>query len=74
MTYGRSAAKAMAHFNIDPDTWPVLAANRAKWREAIHGGLLSTAERQPRRATAVETNRRIDAVVPAQRTLPPWLC
>ena len=49
MTYGRSAAKAMAHFNIDPDTWPVLAANRAAWREAIHGGLLQSNRRGPDR-------------------------
>ena len=70
MTYGRSAAKAMAHFNIDFETWPVLAANRAtSWRHAIHGGLL-TSEGRPRRTTAVETNRRIDAVVAEQRKLP----
>ena len=63
MTYGRSAAKAMAYYNIDFATWPVLAANRSTWREAINGGLPSTG----RRAAAVDTNRRIDATLAALR-------
>ena len=65
MTYGRSAAKAMAYYNIDLATWPTLAANRSTWREAINGGLLSTG--RPRRAAAAETNRRIDATLAALR-------
>ena len=55
MTYGSSAAKAMAHFNIDPKTWPALAANRATWREAIDGARLTLG--RPTRQAAVETIR-----------------
>ena len=65
MTYGRSVTKAMAYFNIDSDTWPVLAANRASWRGAIHGELLAAG--RPRRAAASETLRRIDATLAEQR-------
>ena len=66
MTYGRSVAKAMRYYLIDFNTWPVLAANRASWREAINGGLRTAG--RPRRVAAVETNRRIDATVAALRT------
>ena len=45
---------------IDFETWPVLAANRATWREAINGGLLAAG--RPRRVAAIDTNRRIDAL------------
>ena len=65
MTYGRSVAKAMRYYLIDFETWPVLAANRATWREAINGGLRTAG--RPRRVAAVETNRRIDATVAALR-------
>ena len=65
MTYGRSVSKAMAYFNIQFDTWPVLAANRASWRGAIHGELLAAG--RPRRAAASETLRRIDATLAEQR-------
>ena len=73
MTYGRSVAKAMKYYLIDFETWPVLAANRATWREAINGGLL--AKGRPRREAAAETNRLIDASIaalrPARQVAPP---
>ena len=55
----------MRYYLIDFETWPVLAANRATWREAINGRLRATG--RPRREAAVETNRRIDATVAALR-------
>ena len=68
MTFGRSAAKAMAYYNIDPTTWPVLAANRAEWRAAIHGALLVA--NRPRRAAAAAADRAIDATLTEQRKAP----
>ena len=64
MTYGRSVYKALDHFNINRATWPVLAANRTTWREAIHGALLVSGRAgRPKRAAAVTTNRRIQATL-----------
>ena len=68
MTFGRSAAKAMAYYNIDVDTWPALAANRAEWRAAIHGALLVA--NRPRRAAAAAADRAIDATLTEQRKAP----
>ena len=59
MTYGRSVEKALDHFGIDRKTWPTLAADRAAWRGAIHGGLLGSG--RPTRAISAETNRLVAA-------------
>ena len=76
MTYGRSIGKALDYFHIDREVWPTLAADRAAWRDAIHGGLLDT--ERPKRASTAETNRRISASLagasrpaPAPRAAPP---
>ena len=37
MTYGRSIRKALKKFNIAPEEWPELAADRVAWRAAISG-------------------------------------
>ena len=68
MTFGRSAAKAMTYYNIDPDTWPVLAANRTEWRAAIKGARLLKS--RPRRAAAMAADRAIDANLTEQRKPP----
>ena len=63
----------MRYYLIDFETWPVLAANRDSWREAINGGLLAAG--RPQREVAIETNRRIDATIaelwPARQVAPP---
>lgn len=41
MNYGRSIYRALAGFGITRSAWPALAANRATWRGAINGKLLS---------------------------------
>ena len=38
LTYGRSMAKAMAVFDLEPSTWHVLAADRAAWRGMLRVG------------------------------------
>ena len=38
MTYGRSIRKALSKFDIDPETWPQLAADRTAWRATLHLG------------------------------------
>ena len=38
MTYGRTINKALKKFNIDLDTWPQLAADRALWSETLRLG------------------------------------
>ena len=63
MTFGRSVYKALAHFGIDRATWPVLAANRATWREAIHGSQLALTAGRPTRVAAAATNLRIGATL-----------
>ena len=57
MTYGRSIQKALDHFGIDRTAWATLAADRAAWRDAIHGGLLAGG--RPTRGSAAATNRLI---------------
>ena len=63
MTFGRSVYKALAHFGIDRATWPVLAANRATWQEAIHGSQLALTAGRPTRVAAAATNLRIGATL-----------
>ena len=57
MTYGRSIEKSLDHFLIDRATWATLAADRAAWRDAIHGGLLDRGRLTRDSATA--TNRLV---------------
>ena len=61
MTYGRSIFKALEHFAINKTTWHELAQDRPAWRGAINGALLNA--KRPKRAAAVETNRRMDAMI-----------
>ena len=61
MTFGRSAEKAMGKFNIPFSTWPELAANRAAWRDALHGGLLAAG--RPKRAAAAAADELIDVAI-----------
>ena len=77
MTYGRSLDKALLEFNIDRRTWPVLAADRAAWRETLRLGHppgftaapppLPLALTWPSRTTVVKTNRAIDDSLRALR-------
>ena len=39
LTYGRTVAKAMDTFDLDPARWPELAANRSAWRETLRTGV-----------------------------------
>ena len=61
MTFGRSAEKAMGKFNIPFSTWAELAADRAAWRDALHGGLLVAA--RPKRAAATTADELIDIAI-----------
>ena len=47
MTYGRSIAKALAKFQIDPARWHELAADRAAWRDTLKAGVAPPAFRPP---------------------------
>ena len=38
MTYGRSLGKALDVFDIDHKKWPLLAADRAAWRDTLQTG------------------------------------
>ena len=38
MTYGRSVRKALDTFNLDPNKWPELAADRLAWRAMLRSG------------------------------------
>ena len=76
-TYGRTIAKAMDVFDLDPARWPELAADRGAWRVMLRSGEAPEGFRQappppvpmpishflvrPRRAAAVRTNAAIDA-------------
>ena len=37
-TYGRTIAKAMDVFDLDPARWPELAADRGAWRAMLRSG------------------------------------
>ena len=75
-TYGRTIAKAMDVFDLDPARWTELAADRGAWRPMLRSGEAPEGFRQapppvpmpishflvrPRRAAAVRTNAAIDA-------------
>ena len=74
MTLGRSLAKAMEVFRLDPARWPELAADRAAWRAMLRSGEAPDGFRRapapmlpmpismtrPTRAAAARTN---DAIV-----------
>ena len=76
-TYGRTIAKAMDVFDLDPVRWPELAADRGAWRVMLRSGEAPEGFRQappppvpmpishfpvrPGRAAAVRTNAAIDA-------------
>ena len=38
MTYGRSVRKALDTFDLDPNKWPELAADRLAWRAMLRSG------------------------------------
>ena len=38
LTYGRTVAKAMDTFDLDPARWPELAADRGAWRTMLRSG------------------------------------
>ena len=38
MTYGRTMHKALKKFDIEPEMWPALAADRGLWRETLKLG------------------------------------
>ena len=38
LTYGRTVAKAMDTFDLDPACWPELAADRGAWRTMLRSG------------------------------------
>ena len=77
LTYGRTVAKAMDTFDLDPARWPELAADRGAWRTMLRSGEAPLGFRQappppvpmpmshflvrPRRAAATRTNAAIDA-------------
>jgi len=82
MTYGRSITKALEKFNIDLRYWPELAMDRLAWRETVRTGMPPPgfapppeppplALTRPRRAAAARADVRIDALLEAQRRLPP---
>ena len=76
-TYGRTIAKAMDVFDLDPARWTELAEDRGAWRAMLRSGEAPEGFRQappppvpmpishflvrPRRAAAVRTNAAIDA-------------
>ena len=76
-TYGRTIAKAMDVFDLDPVRWPELAADRGAWRAMLRSGEAPEGFRQAppppvpmpishflvrsRRAVATRTNAAIDA-------------
>ena len=45
MTYGRSVARALKLFQVDPLRWHLLAANRAAWRQMLSDGIAPPAFR-----------------------------
>ena len=77
LTYGRTVAKAMDTFDLDPARWPELAADRGAWRTMLRSGEAPLGFRQappppvpmpmshflvrPRRAAATCTNAAINA-------------
>ena len=77
MTYGRSIMQALDAFHVDRRNWHRLAADRAAWREMLRLGhplgwqptppTPPLALRRPTRATAIVTNRNIDASLHALR-------
>ena len=50
MTYGRSVRKALDTFNLDPNKWPELAADRLAWRAMLRSGEPPPYYRAPPRA------------------------
>ena len=47
LTYGRSMAKAMAVFDLEPSRWHVLAADRAAWSAMLRKGVAPADFRTP---------------------------
>ena len=90
LTYGRTVAKAMDTFDLDPARWPELAADRGAWRTMLRSGEAPLGFRQappppvpmpmshflvrPRRAAATRTNAAIDASRTSTSNYQPLRC
>ena len=83
MTYGRTVGKALDVYDLDPQKWPALAADRAAWRAMLKSGqtppeyrarpptpaALPIAYTRARRSTMAATVAKIDRDVRTLRDI-----